>query len=38
MSFVCSVCGETHEGLATRTYRYPDPWLGLSDDARDQGG
>ena len=37
MSFVCSICGQTHEGLSAWTYRYPDPWLALSDEERSAG-
>ena len=37
MSFVCSICGETHEGLPAWTYGRPDHWLGLSLEQRDQG-
>lgn len=37
MSFVCSVCGEVHEGLSAWAYRRPDPWLGLSDEQKAQG-
>jgi hypothetical protein len=36
-SFVCSICGETHEGLAAWAYRRPDYWLGLSDEERSEG-
>lgn len=37
MSFVCSVCGETHEGLAAWAYGRPDNWLGLSDSEKAEG-
>ena len=37
MAFVCSICGETHEGLAARVLHYPDPWLALSDEEREAG-
>jgi len=37
MSFVCSVCGETHDGLPAWTYGRPDHWLGLSLEQRDLG-
>jgi hypothetical protein len=37
MAFVCSVCGETHEGLPARVFHYPDLWLSLSDAEREAG-
>jgi len=36
-SFVCSVCGESHEGIAAWAYRFPDPWLALTDEERASG-
>ncbi|MDO9223228.1 MAG: DUF2199 domain-containing protein [Caulobacter sp.] len=37
MSFVCSRCGKTHDGLAAWVYARPDPWLGLTDEQRADG-
>jgi hypothetical protein len=37
MAFVCSVCGETHDGLAAWVLQYPDPWLALTDVEREAG-
>ncbi len=36
-SFVCSVCGETHDGLPARVFHYPDLWLDLSEAEREAG-
>ena len=37
MSFVCSVCGRTHDGVPAWTYGRPDHWLGLSLEQRALG-
>lgn len=37
MGFVCSHCGQIHEGLPARVYYEPDPWLALTDAERAAG-
>jgi hypothetical protein len=37
MSYVCSVCGETHDDLGAWALDKPDTWLALSDEQRAQG-
>ena len=32
MSFACTHCGETHEGLPAWVAAKPDPWFGLTED------
>jgi len=37
MSFVCSVCGETHDGLAAWALKRPDHWFVLTEEERAEG-
>lgn len=37
MSFVCSVCGETHDGLPALTLKRPDYWLTLTPEQQAEG-
>lgn len=35
--FICSVCGEEHEGLPALGLHKPDYWLSLTPEQQDQG-
>lgn len=37
MSFVCSVCGEEHDGLPALTFKSPDYWRALDEESRAAG-
>jgi hypothetical protein len=37
MSFVCSVCGEEHDGLPALALGKPDYWLSLTPGQQEQG-
>jgi len=37
MSFMCPVCGQTHDGVPAWTYGVPDYWLGLPLERRALG-
>jgi hypothetical protein len=37
MSFVCSICGETHDALRAWARGRPDHWIGLSLEQREHG-
>jgi len=37
MSFVCTVCGQTHDSLPTWGYRRPDAWLRLTEAEQSRG-
>ena len=36
-SFVCSICGQTHQGLPAQTLMRPDPWLALTEEEKTKG-
>jgi hypothetical protein len=36
-SFKCSCCGDIHEGSPSFAFKAPDPWLGQSDETKENG-